>query len=90
VRWYLDNEPCGGRQSGEYQSFYDRWYVRKDRLIRNPVMVDRNSRRFFSCRRGTHLRVVADEVPGEEMSASESRTSPTRPVRRSAYALPQR
>jgi dTDP-glucose 4,6-dehydratase len=32
VRWYLDNEPWWRAvQSGEYQSFYDRWYVRKDR-----------------------------------------------------------
>ena len=33
VRWYLDNEPWWRAvQSGEYQSFYDRWYVRKDRV----------------------------------------------------------
>jgi dTDP-glucose 4,6-dehydratase len=32
VRWYIDNEPWWRAvQSGEYQSFYDRWYVRKDR-----------------------------------------------------------
>ena len=32
VRWYLDNEPWWRAvQSGEYRSFYDRWYVRKDR-----------------------------------------------------------
>ncbi len=32
VRWYLENEPWWRAvQSGEYQSFYDRWYVRKDR-----------------------------------------------------------
>jgi dTDP-glucose 4,6-dehydratase len=33
VRWYLENEPWWRAvQSGEYQSFYDRWYVRKDRV----------------------------------------------------------
>jgi len=32
VRWYIDNEPWWRAvQSGEYQSFYDRWYVGKDR-----------------------------------------------------------
>jgi dTDP-glucose 4,6-dehydratase len=32
VRWYIDNEPWWRAvKSGEYQSFYDRWYVRKDR-----------------------------------------------------------
>ncbi len=32
VRWYIDNEPWWRAvRSGEYQSFYDRWYVRKDR-----------------------------------------------------------
>ncbi|MFA6148715.1 MAG: dTDP-glucose 4,6-dehydratase [bacterium] len=32
VRWYIDNEPWWRAvQSGEYRSFYDRWYVRKDR-----------------------------------------------------------
>jgi dTDP-glucose 4,6-dehydratase len=32
VRWYIDNEPWWRAvQSGEYQSFYDRWYVREDR-----------------------------------------------------------
>ena len=32
VRWYLEHEPWWRAvQSGEYQSFYDRWYVRKDR-----------------------------------------------------------
>ncbi len=32
VRWYIDNEPWWRAvQSGEYQSFYERWYVRKDR-----------------------------------------------------------
>ncbi|HEX7522924.1 MAG TPA: GDP-mannose 4,6-dehydratase, partial [Candidatus Deferrimicrobium sp.] len=32
VRWYIDNEPWWRSvQSGEYQSFYDRWYVGKDR-----------------------------------------------------------
>jgi len=32
VRWYLDNEPWWRAvRSGEYLSFYDRWYVRKDR-----------------------------------------------------------
>ena len=32
VRWYIENEPWWRAvQSGEYQSFYDRWYVRKDR-----------------------------------------------------------
>lgn len=32
VRWYLENEPWWRAvQSGEYQSFYDRWYVREDR-----------------------------------------------------------
>jgi dTDP-glucose 4,6-dehydratase len=32
VRWYLENEPWWRAvKSGEYQSFYDRWYVRKDR-----------------------------------------------------------
>jgi dTDP-glucose 4,6-dehydratase len=32
VRWYIDNEPWWRAvQSGEYQSFYDRWYVRKER-----------------------------------------------------------
>jgi len=32
VRWYLENEPWWRAvQSGEYQSFYDRWYVRKNR-----------------------------------------------------------
>ncbi|MDO8737627.1 dTDP-glucose 4,6-dehydratase [Candidatus Deferrimicrobium sp.] len=32
VRWYIGNEPWWRAvQSGEYQSFYDRWYVRKDR-----------------------------------------------------------
>ncbi len=32
VRWYLSNEPWWRAvQSGEYQSFYDRWYVRKAR-----------------------------------------------------------
>jgi dTDP-glucose 4,6-dehydratase len=32
VRWYLENEAWWRAvKSGEYQSFYDRWYVRKDR-----------------------------------------------------------
>ena len=32
VRWYLENETWWRAvKSGEYQSFYDRWYVRKDR-----------------------------------------------------------
>jgi dTDP-glucose 4,6-dehydratase len=32
VRWYLDNEAWWRAvKSGEYQSFYDRWYVRHDR-----------------------------------------------------------
>jgi dTDP-glucose 4,6-dehydratase len=32
VRWYLENEPWWRAvKSGEYQSFYDRWYVRRDR-----------------------------------------------------------
>ena len=32
VRWYIDNEPWWRAvRSGEYQSFYDRWYVSKDR-----------------------------------------------------------
>jgi dTDP-glucose 4,6-dehydratase len=32
VRWYIDNEAWWRAvQSGEYQSFYDRWYVGKDR-----------------------------------------------------------
>jgi dTDP-glucose 4,6-dehydratase len=32
VRWYLSNEAWWRAvRSGEYQSFYDRWYVRKDR-----------------------------------------------------------
>jgi len=32
VRWYIDNEPWWRAvRSGEYLSFYDRWYVRKDR-----------------------------------------------------------
>jgi len=32
VRWYLEHEPWWRAvQSGEYQSFHDRWYVRKDR-----------------------------------------------------------
>jgi dTDP-glucose 4,6-dehydratase len=32
VRWYLSNEAWWRAvKSGEYQSFYDRWYVRKDR-----------------------------------------------------------
>ncbi|HEY6097747.1 MAG TPA: dTDP-glucose 4,6-dehydratase [Candidatus Deferrimicrobium sp.] len=32
VRWYVDNEPWWRAvQSGEYRSFYDRWYVRRDR-----------------------------------------------------------
>ena len=32
VSWYLEHEPWWRAvQSGEYQSFYDRWYVRKDR-----------------------------------------------------------
>ena len=32
VRWYIDNEPWWRAvRSGEYRSFYDRWYVRKDR-----------------------------------------------------------
>jgi dTDP-glucose 4,6-dehydratase len=32
VRWYLENEPWWRAvKSGEYQSFYDRWYVRHDR-----------------------------------------------------------
>jgi dTDP-glucose 4,6-dehydratase len=32
VGWYLENEAWWRAvKSGEYQSFYDRWYVRKDR-----------------------------------------------------------
>ena len=32
VRWYLENEPWWRAvRSGEYQTFYDRWYVKKDR-----------------------------------------------------------
>jgi len=32
VRWYIDNEPWWRAvRSGEYQSFYDLWYVGKDR-----------------------------------------------------------
>jgi dTDP-glucose 4,6-dehydratase len=32
VCWYIENESWWRAvQSGEYQSFYDRWYVRKDR-----------------------------------------------------------
>ena len=32
VRWYLENEPWWRAvRSGEYQTFYDRWYVNKDR-----------------------------------------------------------
>jgi len=32
VRWYLENEPWWRAvQSGEYRSFYDRWYSRKGR-----------------------------------------------------------
>jgi dTDP-glucose 4,6-dehydratase len=33
VRWYLENEPWWRAvQSGEYLSFYERWYVAKDRI----------------------------------------------------------
>ncbi|GAB4235972.1 MAG: dTDP-glucose 4,6-dehydratase [Deltaproteobacteria bacterium] len=33
VRWYLEHEPWWREvQSGEYLSFYDRWYVRKERV----------------------------------------------------------
>ncbi len=32
VRWYLENEPWWRAvKSGEYQTFYDRWYAQKDR-----------------------------------------------------------